>query len=110
MKVEDQRYYISNLSEDRIEFIDTREKFQQFSNSISNPALTTVGLDAEFTSSHSDQQINLLQISTHERDFLLDWEVLPSCLQDDDYLMLTTKVFGMERLFPEASRGNPSNV
>ena len=110
VKVEDKKYYISNMSEESIEFIDTREKFQQFISFISNPALKMLGLDAEFMSSRTDQKISLLQLSTHERDFLLDWEVLPSCLQDDDYLMLTTKVFGMERLFPEALRGNPSNV
>ena len=98
VKVEDKKYYISNMSEESIEFIDTREKFQQFISFISNPALKMVGLDAEFMSSRTDQKISLLQLSTHERAFLLDWEVLPSCLQDDDYLMLTTKVFARQEL------------
>ena len=41
-------------------FIDNREQFMSFIAVISDPTVTLVGLDAEFMSSHSDQNISLL--------------------------------------------------
>jgi len=98
VEVEKEEYFKFDMTADSIMFIDTREQFHQFINLISNPALTVVGLDAEFMSSRSDQKISLLQLSTHERAFLLDWEVLPSCLQDEDYHLLANTVFARKDL------------
>lgn len=98
VRVEKVDYYNFDMTMDRIMFVDTREQFHQFISTISNPALTMVGLDAEFMSSHSDQKISLLQLSTDKEAFLLDWEVLPSCLVDEDYQSLITHLFSRKSL------------
>eukprot|EP00092_Neocalanus_flemingeri_P001291 GFUD01001379.1.p1 GENE.GFUD01001379.1~~GFUD01001379.1.p1 ORF type:complete len:908 (+),score=346.11 GFUD01001379.1:285-2726(+) len=92
-EAEQVEYYQLTMSKDKIMFVDTRQQFMHFLAVISEPALTVVGLDAEFMSSHSDQRISLLQVSTDKEAFLLDFEVLPSCLEEEDYTLLATGLF-----------------
>eukprot|EP00090_Calanus_glacialis_P019626 TRINITY_DN30122_c0_g1_i1.p1 TRINITY_DN30122_c0_g1~~TRINITY_DN30122_c0_g1_i1.p1 ORF type:complete len:904 (+),score=359.69 TRINITY_DN30122_c0_g1_i1:248-2713(+) len=98
VREESVEYYQLSMSTDRIMFVDTREQFMKFIDVISDPKVTMVGLDAEFMSSHSDQKISLLQLSTDKEAFLLDWEVLPSCLEEEDFAALATKLFARPEL------------
>jgi len=75
-------------------YVDTLEMYEKFIGRITDCKNSILGLDAEFMSVRSsEQKISLLQLSTHEVVHILDWEVLPSILENKHFLMLIDTVF-----------------
>ena len=83
-------YFELPFAEEKIQLVDSREKFLQFLSSVESFTSVTgrhVGLDVEFF----QQKLSLIQISLEEEIYLLDWEVLPSSLTETDFLSLRNK-------------------
>ena len=87
------KYLQLPFSHDNIILVNTRELFSSFLTELSSSSETVVGLDAEFMCTRSDQSLCLVQISLSEKIFLLDWQVLPSVITDDDVLKFKTVLF-----------------
>ncbi|XP_062612527.1 exonuclease mut-7 homolog isoform X2 [Saccostrea cucullata] len=87
-------YYKLKLDPSNIQFVDTKEKYQEFISVVSKPD-NVIGVDSEWKPSfgNSVQRIALMQFATMNQIFLLDMIALNSVLSSSDWLLLATAVF-----------------
>ena len=84
-------YYQLPFSQEKICLVNSKEKFLQFLSRLESLAGVPgqhIGLDAEYF----QDKLSLVQISLEEEIYLLDWETLPSVLEEEDFIALKEKV------------------